>query len=107
MLLILGLFAQSPEYSAPSLKTIVAEGMTNKKRTSITIETQKMTVIRRRKVQTVAWCERCRAEVLMLNPDEVAALSGTTVREIFRQVESGELHSIETNAGTLLVCRGF
>jgi len=88
-------------------KTIVADGMTNKKRTSITIETRKTTVIRRRKAQTVAWCERCHARVLMHNPDEAAALDGTTVREIFRYVESGELHAIETDEGALLVCRGF
>lgn len=41
----------------------------------------------------------------MLPPETAAALAGTTPRLIYRQVEAGELHFIETEDGGLFVCR--
>ena len=41
----------------------------------------------------------------MLEPDEAAVLTATTVRNIFRRVEAGELHFVESDGGVLLVCR--
>ena len=78
--------------------------MAGKKRTVVTIETGQRTVIRQRGRQTVAWCERCRRQVLMLMPDEAAALAQISVRAVFRRVEAGALHFIETEAGTPFVC---
>lgn len=40
----------------------------------------------------------------MLTPDEVAAVAQSTARDIYRRVEAGELHSIETDDGALRVC---
>ena len=40
----------------------------------------------------------------MLMPEEAAALAQNTVREIYRRVEAGELHSIETADRALRVC---
>jgi hypothetical protein len=40
----------------------------------------------------------------MLTPDEAAALAQTTAREVYRRVEAGEVHSIETEDGALRVC---
>jgi hypothetical protein len=54
---------------------------------------------------TVAWCDHCGAEVLMLTPNEAAVLAQSTTREIFRRVEAGEIHFLETEDGVLLVCR--
>ena len=78
--------------------------MANKKRTVVTIETRQRTVVRRARRHATAWCESCRAEVLMLTPDEAAALSQTTTRTVFRRVEAGGLHFNEGADGTLLVC---
>jgi len=41
---------------------------------------------------------------MMLTPGEAATLTHSTVRHIFRRVEAGELHFLETESGELLVC---
>jgi hypothetical protein len=40
----------------------------------------------------------------MLTPDEAATLAQITARDIYRRIEAGELHSIETDDGALRVC---
>jgi hypothetical protein len=40
----------------------------------------------------------------MITPDEAAALTQTTAREIYRRVEAGGSHSIETDDGALRIC---
>ena len=40
----------------------------------------------------------------MLTPDEAAALAQSTARDIYRRVEAGGLHLIETDDGALRVC---
>jgi hypothetical protein len=46
----------------------------------------------------------CGTETLMLMPEHAAIVCGTTQREMFRQIENGELHFIETTKGELFVC---
>ncbi|MCA1625816.1 MAG: hypothetical protein LC778_18860 [Acidobacteria bacterium] len=75
-------------------------------KTVITVETFQRTTVRWRQKLKIAWCERCAAETVMLAPNEAAALLQTTAREIFRLTEAGEIHSLETKTGALLVCRG-
>jgi hypothetical protein len=75
-----------------------------KKTTTITIESRERTTIRRSQPGFVAWCQRCDAEVLMVTPKEAAALSHTDVRAIFRGIEAGTLHFVESENGGLLVC---
>ena len=60
--------------------------------------------IRRNEQRFVAWCERCGAEVLMVTPNEAATFACTDARSIFRGVEAGEIHFIDTESGVLLVC---
>lgn len=74
------------------------------KRTVITIETHRLAVVRSRRPSVVAWCERCGGQVRMVTPEEAAALLGTRSRVIYRRVESGDLHFLETGAGALLIC---
>jgi hypothetical protein len=40
----------------------------------------------------------------MLTPDEAATFAQITARHIYRLVEAGELHSLETDDGALSVC---
>ena len=75
-----------------------------KEKTVITIETLERKVIRLSHKEIVAWCEQCRAEVLMLSPNQAAANLQITAREIFRRVEAGEAHFIEMSDGALLIC---
>jgi hypothetical protein len=77
--------------------------MKNKRHTEIKLETHEVTIIRTRQRRT-AFCEFCQANVWMLPPDTAAVLVQSTARSIFRRVEAGELHFIETREGALLVC---
>jgi len=77
--------------------------MKARRRTEIKLETHEVTVIRLKDRRT-AFCEFCRSQVWMLPPDAAALLSRTTSRSIFRRVEAGELHFMETLEGALLVC---
>lgn len=74
-----------------------------KTRRKITIETERLLVISRKK-GAEAWCERCKAPRKMLEPRDAAAISGLSARAVFRRVESGQLHFTETPDGALLIC---
>jgi hypothetical protein len=75
-----------------------------KKTTIVTFESRERMTIRRGEQRFVGWCERCGAEVLMVSTNEAASLSRTNTRSIFRGVESGELHFLESETGELMVC---
>ena len=51
-----------------------------------------------------AWCAACGARVSMLTPTEAAQLVSTTTRDIYRRVETGEVHSIEAPDGEVFIC---
>lgn len=74
-------------------------------KTVITVETLQRTTVHNRRITRIAWCERCAADTVMLAPDEAAAHLQTTARAIFRLTEAGEIHFLETESGSLLVCR--
>ena len=76
-----------------------------KKTTIVTIESRERMTIQRHARSLVTWCEQCGAEVLMVTPNEAAAISRTDARTIFRAVEAGTIHFIESESGALLVCR--
>jgi hypothetical protein len=50
-------------------------------------------------------CAICRRETEMLSVDEAVSRSARSAREIFRQTEAKNLHSMETADGHLFVCR--
>ena len=75
-----------------------------KRRVEITVETERLLLVRGRSVSVTAWCAGCGARVRMVTAGEAARLSGLSAREIFRRVEAATLHFTETNEGELLVC---
>jgi hypothetical protein len=75
-----------------------------KKTTIVTIESRERTTIRRGPQSLVTWCEQCGGDVLMVTPNQAAALSRTDARSIFRGIEAGTIHFVETESGALLVC---
>lgn len=84
----------------------VGEEMSRRtEKTVITVKTFQRTVVRLRQKENIAWCEQCAAETVMFAPNEAAAYLQTTAREIFRRVEAGEMHYLETETGALLICR--
>ncbi len=79
--------------------------MGGKRRIVITIEAHRLTIVRARRPVEM-WCERCGKDVPILTPEAAAALAGVSPRAIYRRVESGELHIIETGTKALLICSG-
>jgi hypothetical protein len=51
-----------------------------------------------------AWCEGCGRLAAFVTTEEAAQSSGVSLRMIFQRIEEGEIHSIETTGGLLLVC---
>lgn len=78
--------------------------MGKKRRTEITIETERFLLLRESSRSLFFWCDECRAQVRMLTPEEAASAAGVNVRAIYRQVEAEELHFIETREGPVLIC---
>lgn len=74
-------------------------------KTVITIETFQRTVVHLKRVSETVRCKQCATESLMISPEEAVAHLQSTVREIFRFIEIGEIHFLESTTGGLLVCR--
>jgi hypothetical protein len=74
-----------------------------RKRTEITIETDRMLYISSpRKV--LSWCATCGAQAEMVPVDEAAILRRVDSRTVFRWVEAEQVHFSETANGLLLIC---
>ena len=75
------------------------------RRTVITFEKLERNLYRLPDSEPVlARCKACGAEVSWLTPNQVAAVTGLTLREIFRRIEGNRVHFIETEPGALLIC---
>lgn len=77
-----------------------------KRTKTITIESQQVQIIRRRTgdLTLEAWCAGCAAQVAWVTPEAAAQRTGQTTRELYRQVEAGSLHFVETAEGGLWLC---
>jgi hypothetical protein len=73
------------------------------KKTFIQSETREIWTIRRTANPLTDWCEQCRADVRWLHLQETTRLTGLLSSEIFRRVEAGTIHFMETDA-RLLFC---
>lgn len=49
-------------------------------------------------------CPFCFEQAAMIYAEELAACFATSPREIYRRIESGTLHFVETKRKTILVC---
>jgi hypothetical protein len=75
-----------------------------KKRTEITIETDRIVVLSRRKVSVVSWCHECGQRTKMVTVDEAATAAGVSSRTIYRWADGETVHFTETSEGRLLIC---
>ncbi|HEY0405758.1 MAG TPA: hypothetical protein VGC89_08515 [Pyrinomonadaceae bacterium] len=76
-----------------------------KRKTEITVRTDRLVIVRRQPVAGVgAWCEGCAKPATMLSVDEAAAVARSSSRAIYRRVEADTLHFTETPEGRLLIC---
>jgi hypothetical protein len=77
--------------------------MKNRK-TEILIETHEQILIRAVPGELLAFCPACGAETLFVAPERAILATGLTMREIFRLLEGGVLHFIETETGAAFFC---
>jgi len=74
------------------------------KRTEITVEIERLVVVRKRKVRR-AFCEFCGKETEMMTTDRAALFAGCSTWAIFGWIQLGWLHFTENDEGILLICR--
>jgi hypothetical protein len=76
-----------------------------KRRTVITIETERLVVMATKlDLKELHWCDNCDECVRMLTTDNAAIAAHVSSRTIFRWAESGIVHSSETPDGLLRIC---
>ena len=75
-----------------------------KRRIEITVERQRILLVKRRNPSAPISCEVCAGRPQMLTLDEAARLLGMSERAIFRRVEARQVHFTETAEGRLYVC---
>jgi len=73
-----------------------------KQKAEITFEVEETIFLRQGEKILRAFCPQCQALVVMLTPRTIADFSNFTEREIFRFVEAGTIHFIETDQ--ILIC---
>jgi hypothetical protein len=78
--------------------------VSTKRRTEITIETDRVFVVSRRRISVLTWCVACGERVTMITPDEAAITARVSSRAIYRCMEAERVHFTETADGLLLVC---
>jgi len=76
----------------------------NESRTEITVETERVLIIKKRKGSVLAWCPTCAGQVPMVKVDEAAVLCRVSSRTIYRWAEAEKVHFVETPEGLLLIC---
>ncbi len=75
-----------------------------RKKTTITVETERLLVIGRSPETTKRWCRKCNANVKVVRIDEASLITGASERTIFRLAENAEIHFIETDGGKAMFC---
>ena len=73
--------------------------MSRRRRIEITVENRLLVL--RRAVHPSVWCAVCPVPVQMLTPEEAAALTQVSTRWLYRQLEAGQIHFVETPEGRL------
>ena len=73
-----------------------------RRKTEVTVQTEKFLAIRKSKKTFFAICAECGST--LMPPEEVALVLGKRTREIYRDIENGTLYFTEFEGGELLVC---
>ena len=71
---------------------------------SVTKEVHVWKTLEHPRVREISYCVTCEIERNWLVPEEAMAMAGVSLREIFRLIESRDLHFAETAEGFLMVC---
>ena len=73
-----------------------------KRRREITFETEKIVI--RSRLREISWCDVCAALTPKGTAQQAAILIGDEPEDIFRMAECGQVHSIRTSGGVLMIC---
>ncbi|MBC7929896.1 MAG: hypothetical protein H7Z38_04940 [Rubrivivax sp.] len=76
--------------------------MTKTRRITIFASSEQTLAVRRTPAARPSWCAVCAARAVMVTPDEAAALTRQSARDVYRLVEAGALHFTEGQAGVLI-----
>ncbi|MGO9088226.1 MAG: hypothetical protein ACLQBK_23680 [Candidatus Sulfotelmatobacter sp.] len=76
---------------------------TTQRKTEVTVETDRITIIRRRDVIR-GWCQECACEVEMVSLEDPGAITGTSPALLRGGPESRAWHLCQGADGALLVC---
>ena len=95
-----------PELSLPKSNTQSLSQMTNQmvEKFRVTRELHEWKTLEYPRVKDKSYCVACDEETSWLVPEEAMAVAGVTLREIFRLIESRDIHFAETGEGFLIVC---
>src|SRR6266542_5901527 len=78
--------------------------MRRKRQAEVTVELDQIMVVKRRCGSVSGWCSDCGLEVLMLTPDEAASVTPASTRALYRLIDAGEIHFVETQTGLIRLC---
>ncbi len=73
-------------------------------RTTITIETEEVWIIKRRRFVVQSFCRQCNREVSMIPPDEAALLLCHDINTIYSLIEGNRFHILYFNDVKPLIC---
>ena len=71
----------------------------------IIIQTRERIFARRSADEVQSLCPTCQTGTVFIEPGRAALQTGTSVRRIFRRIENGTIHFVETPEGLVLVCQ--
>jgi len=70
----------------------------------ITENANEIYVFNKRARMLIGICPNCEKRVRLIFPLEAAEIADRSLREIFRRIEMGNLHFVETDEKVLLIC---
>jgi hypothetical protein len=72
--------------------------------TRITVRKSEVIVIQKSQGVILADCPQCNRHTEMLSAEQAVTLTGISSLNLFKLVESGQVHFLETSQGHLLIC---
>jgi hypothetical protein len=76
--------------------------MKKRVRRTVLIETEQVSILLDRSNFELTYCAKCGPGFAMLLPEQISRLTDISVREVYRLVESSELHYVD--CGKVFVC---
>lgn len=76
-----------------------------KRKTEILINQTKRCLILLPETEEIIACPECVGDEVMVAAETAASVFGFSRREVYRMIEAGTVHFLETNEGVLFVCR--